>query len=288
MRPPGSRQRSPRRKSAEQRQRAEALAEAWRKARVSKYNHARETAPPIDGPFVLVVDQTFGDASIAYGMASAPSFARMLEAALDEHPDLPVLLKTHPDVIAGRKRAHFDALTPGQAARVTLLAANAHPPALLEAAAAVYVVTSQMGFEALLRGRPVRTFGMPFYAGWGLTQDELAAPERRRTPHAVPLADLVHATLVDYVRYIDPETRQRCAPERAIEWMGLQRRMRERFAPQVQAVAFSQWKKPIARAFFAGSTLRFVEQAEPLASGEARAAWGRGDAAAAEPTLRPD
>jgi capsular polysaccharide export protein len=180
-------------------------------------------------------------------MASAAIFARMLEAALDEHPGLPVLLKTHPDVIAGRKRAHFDALTPGQAARVTLLAANAHPPALLEAAQQVYAVTSQMGFEALLRGRPVRTFGMPFYAGWGLTQDELPAPPRRRAPHVVPLADLVHAALVEYVAYVDPETRQRCAPERVVAWMGLQRQMRERFAPRMQAVAFSQWKQPIAR-----------------------------------------
>lgn len=265
-----------------QRRRADGLAAAWRQARVSKYNHAREIAPPIDGPFTLVVDQTFGDASIAYGMASAASFARMLEAALDEHPGLPVLLKTHPDVIAGSKRAHFDALTPGQAARVTLLTANSHPPALIEAAEAVYVVTSQMGFEALMWGRPVRSFGMPFYAGWGLTQDELPAPERRHTPQAVPLADLVHAALVDYVRCIDPETKLRCEPERVIEWMSLQRRMRERFAPQVQAVAFSRWKQPIARAFFGGSTLRFVETPEPLASGEARAVWGRGDAAAME------
>ena len=276
-------------KPAEQRQRAEALAAAWRNARVSKYNHAREVAPPIEGPFTLVVDQTFGDESISYGMASAASFARMLEAALDEHPDLPVLLKTHPDVIAGRKRAHFGALTPGQAARVTLLAANAHPPALLEAAAAVYVVTSQMGFEALMWGRPVRCFGMPFYAGWGLTQDELPAPGRRRTTHAVPLADLVHAALVDYVRCIDPETKLRCEPERLIEWMSLQRRMRERFAPQVQAVAFSQWKQPIARAFFGGSALRFVEAAETLAPGEERAVWGRGTSCRAEaPSIQAD
>lgn len=271
---------------AAQRQRAHELAAAWRQAGVSKYNHARVVAPPIDGPYALVVDQTFGDASIAYGMASAASFHRMLEAALDEQPSLPVLLKTHPDVIAGRKRAHFDALTPGQAARVTLLAANAHPPALLDAAAAVYVVTSQMGFEALIRRRPVRCFGMPFYAGWGLTHDEPAAPERRRTAHGVALADLVHAALVDYVRCIDPETGRRCQPERVIEWMALQRRMRERFAPQIQVVGFSRWKQPIARAFLGGSLLRFVDAPEPLAPGESRAVWGRGAGGAAAPAPR--
>ncbi|MGA0610320.1 capsular polysaccharide biosynthesis protein [Caldimonas sp. KR1-144] len=256
--------------------RAEALAAAWRHGRLSKYNHAREVPAPVDGPFVLVVDQTFGDASIALGLASESSFPRMLEAALDEHPGVPVVLKVHPDVIAGRKRAHFAALPAGAASRVTLLSSDAHPPSLLEAADAVYVVTSQMGFEALMWGKPVRTFGMPFYAGWGLTQDALPAPERRRTAHKVGLPDLVHAALVEYPRYLDPETRERCEPERVFEWMVLQRRMRQRFAPQVQAIAFSNWKKPIAQSFFAGSTLHFTETPEPsAATNESRAVWGR-------------
>ncbi len=182
-----------------QRARAAALAAAWRTHRVSKYNHARELPPPVAGPLVLVVDQTAGDASIAYGMADAASFARMLEAALDEHPQLPIVLKVHPDVIDGRKRAHFGALSPGQASRVTLVAGHAHPPGLLQHAAAVYVVTSQMGFEALLWGRPVRCFGMPFYAGWGLSHDVLPAPARR-SAHRPTLDDLVHAALIAYPR----------------------------------------------------------------------------------------
>jgi capsular polysaccharide export protein len=255
--------------------RGAALAAAWCAGRLSKYNHAREQGAPLAAPFVLAVDQTAGDASIARGLASPASFARMLEAALDENPQLPVVLKVHPDVIAGRKRAHFEAMTAGVASRVTLLASNVHPPALIEAAQSVYVVTSQMGFEALLWGRPVRTFGMPFYAGWGLTGDELAAPQRRSRAGDVTLASLVHAALVEYPRYVDPETSQRCEVERLIEWMGLQRRMRERFPPQLQLVAFSKWKQPIAKAFFAGSTVQCVASLQPLAPDAARAAWGR-------------
>ena len=40
--------------------------------------------------------------------------------------------------------------------------------------------------------------------------------------------DLVYAALVEYPRYVDPETGQRCELERAIEWMALQRRMARR------------------------------------------------------------
>jgi capsular polysaccharide export protein len=274
-------------KADAERARGARIAAAWRAGRLSKYNHAREVPPPVRGDFVLAVDQTFGDASIERGLASPASFARMLEAALDEHPRLPVVLKVHPDVIAGRKRAHFGALSPATAARVTLLAGDAHPPALLERAAAVYVVTSQMGFEALVWGRPVRAFGMPFYAGWGLTGDELSRPERRAGT-APTLDDLVHAALVEYPRYLDPETFERCEPERVIEWMALQRRLRERFPPVVQAVGFSQWKRPFARAFFAGSELRFVDDIPSAdAPPAARAMWGRpaDDAARGRPDV---
>ncbi len=210
-------------RSAAEQARAAALSQAWCAGRLSKYNHAPELAPPLRGPYVLAIDQTAGDASITHGLADATSFARMLEAALDEHPGLPVLLKVHPDVVAGRKRGHFERLTPGEAARVTLLAQDAHAPALLEGAAAVYTVTSQVGFEALLWGRPVRCFGMPFYAGWGLTGDALPAPARRGARHGVTREALVHAALIDYPRCLDPRTLALGPPERLVEWMAAQR-----------------------------------------------------------------
>ena len=37
----------------------------------------------------------------------------------------------------------------------------------------VAVFTSLGGFEALIRGISVTTYGLPFYAGWGLTEDYL-------------------------------------------------------------------------------------------------------------------
>lgn len=268
--------------------RARRLIDAWRANRVSKYNHTRETfdrrshfAPlskenvdhetELPTPFVLVVDQTLGDASIQYGLADALSFERMMRAALDENPNCTVVLKVHPEVMAGRKRGHFDLAALGCNPRVHVLGSDAHPVSLIEHADAVYVVTSQMGFEGLLWGKRVRTFGMPFYAGWGLTQDELPAPDRRRS---VSLEDLVHAALVEYPRYIDPETGRRCEPERLIEWMGLQRSMRERFPAELYAIGFSSWKKPIVTDFFQGSSVRFVKHADAVPAGATLIVWG--------------
>lgn len=239
-----------------QAERARVLQQAWCSARVSKYNHGRIFNEALPVPYILVVDQTKGDASVACGLATDASFDRMLSCALSENPGATILLKVHPEVMQGRKQGYFDVDAVSRLPGVKVLSSDAHPVGLIENAAALYVVTSQMGFEGLLWGKRVRTFGMPFYAGWGLTEDELPVPDRRKP---VSLENLIHAALVAYPRYIDPETGQRCEPERVIDWMGLQRRMRERFPESLYAVGFSFWKKPIIRDFFQGSSVEFVK-----------------------------
>jgi capsular polysaccharide export protein len=270
--------------SEAQRARAAQLVQLWRAAEVSKYNHLRgqgtngqagSCAPAhaaIPAPYVLVADQTLGDVSIRYGLANTESFHRMLDAALAENPGVQVVLKVHPAVVAGHKQGHFDLPALAGNPSVVVLGEDVHPVSLIRHAQAVYVVSSQMGFEGLLWGKRVRTFGMPFYAGWGLTQDELPAPARRSN---VALEDLVHAALVEYPRYVDPETGRRCEPERLVEWMGLQRRMRARFAPDLFAIGFSRWKKPIVRDFFQGSAVRFVKRADEVPAGASLIVWGR-------------
>ncbi|HRD87083.1 MAG TPA: capsular polysaccharide biosynthesis protein [Accumulibacter sp.] len=272
------------------RARARALLAKWRAARVSKYNHSREFVAESEGgargefgQYVLVVDQTAGDASIRYGMGEASCFQRMLDAALTENPECRVLLKVHPEVMAGYKRGHFDLAAIASHPRIMVLGQDVHPVTLLEHAQTVYVVTSQMGFEGLLWGKRVRTFGMPFYAGWGLTEDELRAPERRQ---AVSLENLVHGALIAYPRYIDPETGKRCEVERLVDWLGLQRRMRERFPAEVVALGFSRWKMPIVRNFFQGSEVRFREPTEPVPDGALVAIWGRKQPAGLSPAAR--
>lgn len=272
-----------RRLTADEAARARAIGTAWRTARVSKYNYAREHARALPQRYVLVVDQTRGDASISYGMADESSFHRMLERAVEENPACTVLLKVHPEVLAGQKRGHFDLESAERNPCVHIIGEEVHPVDLIEHAEALYVVTSQMGFEGLLWGKPVRTFGMPFYAGWGLTEDELPPPDRRKP---VPLENLIHAALVDYPRYVDPETGQRCEAERLIAWMGLQRQMRTRLPDNVYALGFSRWKKPIVREFCQGSTVHFVGGPDQVPEDAALVVWGQGYRDEKRPVIR--
>ena len=256
----------------EQRLRARQIQQLWCELRLSKLNPAGESPAP-DTPFVLVVDQSAGDRSIALGLAGPQQFQQMLQAALREYPDCTVVVKVHPDVIRGRARGHFrrrDLEHP----RIQLCADGLHPAALLQQARAVYVVTSQMGFEALLWDKPVHCFGMPFYAGWGLTRDHLPAPSRRRV--GVGLEAVVHAALVAGTRCIDPHRHRLCAIEELMQAIGLQRRLRSDSPAWVEAFGFTPWKQPSLRRFLAGSQLRFRwARSLPGRRADAVAVWGR-------------
>ncbi len=261
-------------------QRARQLQQLWCQERLSKYNGAPESPTPQE-PFVLVVDQTAGDQSISGGLAEASSFEAMLAAAKRDHPHSRIVLRMHPDVARGRKQGYFqDYWQRHQSAggladpNVVLSGDGGHPAALLQRAEAVYVVTSQLGFEALLWGRPVHCFGMPFYAGWGLTQDALPPPERRRS--GSDLERLIHAALITYPTYIDPHQHRRCPPERLMRVLGLQQRRWREFPQRIEAFGFKPWKQPILRRFLAGSQVRFRRRDKPSTEqAQALAIWGR-------------
>jgi capsular polysaccharide export protein len=84
----------------------------------------------------------------------------------------------------------------------------------------VHTLSSLTGFEALLRGLKVVTYGMPFYAGWGLTEDRLVCPRRSRE---LSLNELVAATLILYPVYVDPLSGDHINIETAIALLARQR-----------------------------------------------------------------
>lgn len=260
--------------------RAQMIARLWRDLGVSKYNAARESALPIDRPYVLVVDQTRGDASIAGGLADARSFQDMLAAALHDNPDHLVVVKSHPDTHSRGARGYFDIASLQGHDRIRTVTDPCHPAVLIAGADAVYTVTSQIGFEALIWDKPVHTFGMPFYAGWGLTKDRLAAPARRRR---IGLHQLVHAALVSYPRYIDPLSGAPCEVERCLAHVGLQRHYRTALPPAIHARGFSRWKRPFITTFLQGSQVDFTQRT-PLPT--TVAVWGSGTAPPATTVLR--
>nr|WP_221230395.1 capsular polysaccharide biosynthesis protein [Brevundimonas variabilis] len=191
------------------------------------------------GRRVLIVDQTHGDASIRHGLAIEQSFDAMIAAARRDEPEAQLIVKRHPAVAAGRKQGCITDL-----AGVTLIDTDVRPADLLAVVDAVYVVTSALGFEALLRGLPVRCFGAPFYAGWGLTTDAVAVERRGQ---ARSIEQVAGAALIAYSRYVDPVTGQACDAEAALERLVHLRDRSERLGGFWGAAGFAPAKRPPIR-----------------------------------------
>lgn len=197
------------------RERAEALIHAITDEGISKYNlESRSNTPlPFEHGYHLVLGQVEDDASMRFGgQKIATNDALLLRVHQDFSNDT-IVFKPHPDVEAGLRRGRLR-----DNSHAHHIAHNASIDALIEGAAAVHTMTSLGGFEALLRGKKVHTYGVPFYAGWGLTLDHGKIPERRKA--RPELWQLVHATLIDYPRYFDPVRMRPASVERVIELLG--------------------------------------------------------------------
>ncbi|MEI7664358.1 MAG: capsular polysaccharide biosynthesis protein, partial [Bacteroidota bacterium] len=74
----------------------------------------------------------------------------------------------------------------------------------IESCDEVHTMTSLTGFDALLRGRQVVTYGQPFYAGWGLTDDRMKTGEAFvRRQRILSIDELVAGALLRYPIYWD-------------------------------------------------------------------------------------
>lgn len=213
---------------------------AIRDYRLSKYNQSQRVLYwQKEANKILVVDQTYGDASVTGAMADENTFIEMLKEAIANHPDETIWVKVHPDVVCGKKKGFLYPL-PFEHPNVKVFAESINPWDMLESATDVYTVSSLMGFEALMAGAKVHCFGMPFYAGWGLTEDKLVC-ERRTVKRS--LEQVFAAAYLHYARYVDPILERRCELEDIIPY--IIDVMRHQAVPSETVVmqGISRWKR---------------------------------------------
>jgi capsular polysaccharide export protein len=223
--------------------RARALIASLRASGVTKYNLSGEASATLPAGAVLVVGQVEDDASIRFGADEVRTNRALIERVRAARPDAALIYKPHPDVSAGLRDG-------GSGAEDFADIVLDKDPAdkVLVAVSEVWTITSLLGFEALLRGVPVVTLGVPFYAGWGLTEDLGAVPPRRRARPG--LEGLVHAALIDYPRYLDPKTGLPCPVEvivaRLAQKTGHPRRLGNRLLSKLQGIFAGQaalWRR---------------------------------------------
>ncbi len=210
---------------------------------LSKYNIHDPTLPVPPPGYVLVIDQIKGDASITHSGASAVRFAEMLALARSEHPTARIVLKTHPETHSGLRPGHFAALE----GRVTLCDQPVSPRRLFEGAVAVYTVSSQLGFEAILAGHRPVVMGQPFYAGWGLTDDRFPIPRRTRT---LTRTQVFAAAMILAPTWYDPCRDRLCDLEQGIDHLEAQVRAFRQDRHGHVAAGMRLWKRHRLQEFF--------------------------------------
>lgn len=192
--------------------RARGAIERLQEAHLTKYSAIHPSAKVPAPGYVLVIDQTRGDASVKASGGNMASFQEMLVFAQAENPGQTVLIKTHPETTGGHRAGHFG--PEDETDRVRLFSDPVSPWTLFQGATAVYTFSSQLGFEAIFAGHKPRVFGQPFYNGWGLTQDENPLPRRQRR---LTRAQLFAAAMILYPTWYDPCRDALCELEDAID-----------------------------------------------------------------------
>lgn len=259
----------------------------WREERLSKYNIGPDVPAPEARGKIVLVDQVAGDLSLA-GAGAPPDVARLIVATARARGVLDrIVLRAHPDVISGKAKG---LIAPhARALGLRVMEADIAAPALLDEAAEIWTISSALGFEALLRGVPVTTFAVPFYAGWGLSEDlaegEFARAAFARRGERVTTEGLFAAALLLYARYRDPVGGKRLdfhgAVDRIVDW---RRRDGELAGPPLACFGVSRWKEPAVQAMFGGArrSVRLLGAARPgalkrLRPGEESVVWGMKD-----------
>ncbi|MCK0169115.1 capsular polysaccharide biosynthesis protein [Jannaschia sp. S6380] len=239
---------------------------------VTKYAATRTDIAPPDPGYVLVIDQTRGDASIGLGNASETTFREMLLIAREENPGARIVIKTHPDTAAGHRPGHYG---PVNAVHGAVLETRNLPPVdLLSGATRVYTVSSQLGFEAMLHGHRPVTFGQPFYSGWGLDDDRNPLDRRQRKLTRV---QLFAGAMVLYPKWYDPHDDRLCDPVDIIRILDARARAWRDDREGWSAPTMRLWKRAPLRQFLSND-VTFRD-----AAGRRRLGWGADDASVTPP-----
>lgn len=183
------------------------LIQAIQESRLSKYNHQCDEQNLIldnkpKQKIILVPGQVDDDMSVLFGGFGLNNMT-LLKKVREEHPEEFIIYKPHPDVLSKNRIGDLPDEIPLQWADRVIKGVSID--SVIAVSDEVHTMTSLVGFDALLRGKIVFTYGLPFYAGWGLTTDVQSCERRNRH---LNLLELVAATLIIYPRYLHPKSNQ--------------------------------------------------------------------------------
>lgn len=222
--------------------------ELIKKYKISKYNNNLDIPDDYfqkDEKRVLVITQTANDASLEFGLAKGFKTVDMIKDAIKENPKSKIYIKIHPDVLSGKKQSDLDINSLPK--ECILITENFNPTALLEFFDKVYTKTSGMGFEALMQECECICYGIPFYAGWGLTKDKLECKRRIQKRN---LEEVFYAAYILYAEYFNPYLNQKSNIFDTIQTLAKYKDIEKANSNRLFMLGFTLWKRHFIKPFF--------------------------------------
>lgn len=162
---------------------------------------------------ILIPGQNPDEASLRLAGAGMDNLS-LMKTVRSNNPHAFLIYMPHPDTVSALKQGSL----PENIIREycdDIIARNVIETSMDEVDE-VHTITSLFGFSAILYDKKVYTYGIPFYAGWGLTIDAQSCPRRLKI---LSKEELIAGALLVYPRYVHPETKQYCELEQLLPEM---------------------------------------------------------------------
>ncbi|EAL7864856.1 capsular polysaccharide biosynthesis protein [Campylobacter coli] len=242
--------------SSEELEQAKKAIELIKKEKLSKYNNNLCVPKELfsaNEERVLIITQVANDASLKFGLADNFSTQDIINEAIKENPNAKIYIKIHPDVLSGKKQSDFNAQNLSN--KCVIIKENYNPIELLSYFKKVYTKTSGMGFEALMLGSECVCYGVPFYAGWGLTQDKQACKRRLKKRS---LEEIFYAAYILYSEYFNPYLNQKGDIFDTIYTLAKYKKIEQANSNKLYFLGFTLWKRWFMKPFFKAKNNKII------------------------------
>ncbi|EIO9601474.1 capsular polysaccharide biosynthesis protein [Campylobacter coli] len=242
--------------SSEELEQAKKAIELIKKEKLSKYNNNLCLPKELfnaNEERVLIITQVANDTSLKFGLADNFSTQDIINEAIKENPNAKIYIKIHPDVLSSKKQSDFNAQD--LPSKCVVIKENYNPIELLSHFKKVYTKTSGMGFEALMLGSECVCYGVPFYAGWGLTQDKQACKRRLKKRS---LEEIFYAAYILYSEYFNPYLNQKSDIFDTIYTLAKYKKIEQANSNTLYFLGFTLWKRWFMRPFFKAKNNKII------------------------------
>ncbi|EAJ6231777.1 capsular polysaccharide biosynthesis protein [Campylobacter coli] len=242
--------------SSEELEQAKKAIELIKKEKLSKYNNNLCLPKELfnaNEERVLIITQVANDTSLKFGLADNFSTQDIINEAIKENPNAKIYIKIHPDVLSSKKQSDFNAQD--LPSKCVVIKENYNPIELLSHFKKVYTKTSGMGFEALMLKQECVCYGMPFYAGWGLTQDKQMCKRRLKKRS---LEEVFCAAYILYSEYFNPYLNQKSDIFDTIHTLAKYKKIEQVNSHTLYFLGFTLWKRWFMKPFFKAKNNKII------------------------------